>query len=314
MAGSPLRVLIAGAGRWGRVHARCLAARPDAELAAVLDIDPGRAAALAADLGGTAQIATGIEDLPDDLDAAIVAVTTTAHAPVAGPLLRRGLPVLVEKPLASTLHDADELLSVGRRSVNRLHVAMVERHNPAFEAARETLGRPLFIQAERLAPFSARSLDIDVSLDLMIHDLDLVLGLVDGAVTDLRAVGAPVMTDRPDMAHVRLEFGGGAVAVLAASRVSPKAVRSLRTFGPDGYHSIDLLARSGHRVVREQDTPLAMLPLAVGERDAVGRQQTAFLDRVRADEPDPDLTRAVEALRLAFRISADIERGLDRWR
>jgi len=191
---------------------------------------------------------------------------------------------------------------------------MVERHNPALAATHGSLGRPLFIQAERLAPFSARSLDIDVSLDLMIHDLDLVLGMVDGPVTDLRAVGAPVMTDRPDMAHVRLEFEGGTVAVLAASRVSPKAVRTLRTFGPDGYHSVDLLARAGHRIARGGDAPLAVAPLEVGEGDAVVRQQTAFLDRVRAGEPDPDLPRAVEALKLAFRISADIERGLERWR
>ncbi len=307
------RVLVAGAGRWGRVHAQHLAQRDDAELAAVLDRDPQRAAALAADLGGTARVAIDVDDLPPDLDAAVVAVSTESHATVGGPLLRRGIPTLVEKPLASTAYDADELVAISRRGdTAHLHVAMIERHNPVWRAAIPQIGRPLFVQAERLACFSPRSLDIDVVLDLMIHDLDLVLALADGEPTELRAVGAPVMSDRPDMAHVRLEFFGGCVAVLSASRASPSAVRSLRAFGPDGYHSLDLLARRGHRVARGGG--LAVEPLAAGERDAVERQQSVFLQRVRGGEPDPDLERSLEALKLAFRISVEVERNLERWR
>lgn len=304
---------MAGAGRWGRVHATHLARRNDAELTAILDRDPQRAAALAADLGGTAQVALDIEGLPDELDAAIVAVSTESHAAVGGPLLRRGVPTLVEKPLAAGPFDADALLAISRRSDSAdLHVAMIERHNPAWLAAEPTLGRPLFVQTERLAPFSLRSLDIDVVLDMMIHDLDLVLALAQGEPTELRAVGAPVMSDKPDMAHVRLEFFGGCVAVLSASRASPRAVRTLRAFGPDGYHSLDLITRSGHRVQRGGG--LAVEPLATGERDAVDRQQSVFLDRVRRGEADPDLQRSVETLKLAFRISTEIDRNLGRWR
>ncbi len=308
----PLRVLIAGAGRWGRVHATRLAARPDAEFAAVLDRDPRRAAALAADLGDSARVVLEPADLPDDLDAAIVSVSTDAHTAVGGPILRRGIPVLMEKPLAPDPFDADALLAISRRGAGELHAAMIERHNPAFVAACDTLRAPLFIQTERLAPFSARSLDVDVILDLMIHDLDLVLALADGPLTELRAVGAPVMTDKPDMAHVRLEFGGGCVAVLVASRVSPKVVRTLRAFGADGYHSLDLHARNGHRVQR--GAGLALDPLLTEDLDAVDRLQTTFLDRARRGEPDPDLPRAIEALKLAFRISNEIDRSLDRWR
>ena len=243
-----LRILLAGAGRWGRVHARKLAGRHDAELAAIWDRDRERAAELAGEVGG--DVVCEASEIPDDIDAAVIAVASDAHVEVALPLLERCIPLLVEKPLATDLDGLRRLEAAAADRTELLHAAMIERTNPAYTAVRSGIGAPLFIQVERLAAFSPRSLDTDVVLDLMIHDLDLVLDLAAGNVTETRAVGGPVLTGHPDMAHVRLEFDSGCVAVLASSRVSFEPVRTLRTFGPDGYHSLDLMHRTAHRAGR----------------------------------------------------------------
>ena len=313
----PLRVLLAGAGQWGSVHARKLAARNDAHVAVVWDQDAERGKALAAQLGA-AFTPDGL-GLPDDLDAAVVAVSTEAHADVALHLMRLGLPVLGEKPLAGELHRVDRLLAAGRERPALLHPAWIERHNPAWKAASEVIDRPLFIQTERLTPFSARSLDTDVVLDLMIHDLDLVLQAVgDAEVTEVRAVGGPVLTGQPDMAHVRLEFDGGCVAVLAASRVSAKAVRTVRVFGPAAYLSVDLMEKRVHRAWRHTDADgryhLSAEPLQVLADDALEAQHDAFLAAVRTGSDDPAaLVHAGRVLDLAFRIRWDLSENLGRW-
>jgi len=312
-----LRVLLAGAGRWGAAHARKLSMRGDTSLAAVWDLDRGKAAALAADLDVPTPLDRP-EEIPGDIDAAVVAVSSEAHVEVALQLLRRGIPVLLEKPLATGFDDIERLDDAARHHPSLIHAAMIERHNPALASVRDGMGRLLFLQTERLAPFSARSLDIDVVLDLMIHDLDLVLGLVDGEVTEVRAVGGPVLSEQPDMAHVRLEFDSGCVAVLATSRVSFKTVRTLRTFGTSAYHSVDLAARTAQRALRTRDDrgdlQLSLEPVAIPDDDALERQHDAFLDRVRRGEGDPQgWRRARAALDLALRIQSDIRDNLDRW-
>ncbi len=312
-----LKLLLAGAGSWGSVHARKLAARDDAALAAVWDRDGDRAAKLAHEVGCPRTISDAA-DLPDDLDAAVVAVSTEAHVDVARALVSRGVPVLLEKPLSAAPEGADRAFLDDPAYAKLLHAAMIERFNPAYWAVRGHIGEVLFVQVERLASFSPRSLDTDVIFDLMIHDLDLVLDLVGGRVDEVRAVGGPVLTGQPDMAHVRLEFDNGCVAVLASSRASFKAVRSLRTFGPSGYHSVDLLQRQAHRASREPDErgqiQIQVHPVAVPDADALQAQHDAFLDRVRRGEGDPEgYRRARHALDLAAQIQASVLDNLDRW-
>ena len=311
------RVLLAGAGRWGTVHARKLADRADTSLVAIWDHDRDRAAALAADTGvDTVIVAPGA--IPAGIDAAVVAVSSDAHVDVALPLLQRGIPVLLEKPLAIGVGDIERLDAAVQDRPQLIHAAMIERHNPAFTAVRDQMGDTLFVQTERLAPFSARSLDIDVVLDLMIHDLDLILGLVDGAVTEVRAVGGPVLSEQPDMAHVRIEFDSGCVAVLATSRVSFKAIRALRTFGRSAYHSVDLANRQAQRALRTRgdsgDLQLSLEPVAIPDDDALQCQHDDFIGRVRRGDPDPrGWHQARAALDLALRVQSDIRDNLGRW-
>jgi predicted dehydrogenase len=315
--------VLAGAGRWGRVHAHRLAERGDVALAAVWDHQPDRAEQLARDLPAGAAPAPRVvrneDELPGDLDAAVVAVSSPAHVAVASALLRRGIPVLLEKPLACDDEGLDRLVQASADAA--LVPAMVERFNPAFRAAVAQVDRPLFLQAERLAPFDrllpgTSGSPTDVILDLMIHDLDLVHALVADSVVEVRAVGAPVIGPHADMAHARLEFDGGAVAVLAASRASPRPVRTLRVFGPQGYWSLDLLQRSAHRCMRSGEPPgLDLAPLAVAtDEDALVAQHTSFLEGVRRGERDEGgLARTVEAHRVAFQVERAIEGGLQRW-
>ena len=312
-----MKLLLAGAGNWGSVHARKLAQRSDVELAAIWDRDGERAAALAAEVGCPRALHS-VDQVPTDLDAAVVAVSTESHLDVAGPLLRRGIPVLLEKPLSGSPQGPDRATLDDPAFAQLLHAAMIERFNPAYTAIRDRVGDCLFIQVERLASFSQRSLDTDVVFDLMIHDLDLVLDLADGQVDEVRAVGGPVITGQPDMAHVRLEFDTGCVAVLASSRASFKAVRSLRTFGPTGYHSVDLLERRAHSASRERDDAghiqIQVHPVDIPDDDALQCQHDAFLECVRRGEGDPaGLERARRALDLAVRIQSSIHDNLGRW-
>ncbi len=284
-------------------------------MVSVLDRDIERARALL-DVHPRAAPITSLDGLPRDVDGAIVAVTSHAHVDLTVALLERGIPVLLEKPLATDDAGLDALLEAVQHTGVSLWPAMIERFNPAFVAALEDLDTVMFAQAERLAPYSARALDIDVVLDLMIHDLDLILSLVDGEVTDLRAVGAPVLTERPDMAHARLEFSSGAVAVLASSRVSLAPTRTLRLFGPRGYHSVDLLQRRVHRCRRTPGTESAIeaAGLPVVEANALREQQGAFVTHlVDGGGGDGGLERAARSLRIALDLSRTIAEGLHRW-
>jgi len=234
---SRLRVAVVGAGRLGTFHARILRAHPRAELACVVDTDPARAAALAHELGCGALTRTS--DLPADLEAATIAVPTSRHAEVAVPLLERGLACLVEKPLASTLAEADRILDAARRGGSVLAVGHVERFQPGLRKVREMAIAPRFIECHRLAPFSFRSQDVGVVHDLMIHDLDLVLELMRAPLASFDAAGGAILTEREDVASVRLIFEGGGRANVTASRASLSPMRRFRLFSPEGYVSLD---------------------------------------------------------------------------
>ncbi|MGE5359942.1 MAG: Gfo/Idh/MocA family protein [Bacteroidales bacterium] len=234
---SKLRVAVIGVGHLGRHHARILGHLEDVQLVAVADSKPGRAEEIGAPLG--ARAVQDFTDLVGQVDAVTIAVPTERHADVAVPFLERGIPVLVEKPLARTLAEADRIISAACASGATLAVGHTERHNPAVRAASTIVTDPRFIEVHRLGTFPERSLDIDVVFDLMIHDLDVVLALVRSEVEAIDSVGVPVLTDRVDIANARLRFANGCIANLTASRISRDRVRKIRFFQPDTYVSID---------------------------------------------------------------------------
>ena len=236
-----MRVAVIGVGHLGQHHARILAGVPGVELAAVVDINRARAEGVAAEFGGAAF--TEWQDIRATVDAVTVATPTETHAAIVEPLLQQGVHVLVEKPMTRTTAEADRLLAAAAAGGAAFGVGHTERFNPAVAAARAVVGEPRFIEVHRLGTFPDRSLDIDVVFDLMIHDLDLVLQFAGSEVTNIDAVGVPVLTPRIDIANVRLRFASGCIANLTASRISRDRVRKIRFFQRDSYVSIDYTAQ-----------------------------------------------------------------------
>jgi predicted dehydrogenase len=240
----PLRVIVIGAGAFGRNHLRVYRelqqAGNDVELVGVVDRDPATLAAATAkfEVPGFETIEACLA-AAGRVDAASVCVPTVHHAAAAEPLLVAGIDLLIEKPLAANLADADRILKLSREYGRIVQTGHLERFNPAVTAARKHLHKPMFFEAHRLSVFTPRSLDVDVVLDLMIHDLDIVLSLVASPVREVRAVGLPVLSHKVDIANVRLEFENGCVANFTASRVSTERVRKLRFFQPHQYLSLD---------------------------------------------------------------------------
>src|ERR1700682_4634069 len=241
-----IRVAVVGIGEVGRNHARVYRELEGAELVGVFDQNQERGAAVAAEF--QTQVLKSLDELRGRADAASVAVPTVAHADVGCRLLEMGLDVLVEKPIAVNLAEADALLKPARKNERILQGGHVERFNPAVVAVEPILNRPLFFEVHRLGVFTPRSLDVDVIYDLMIHDLDILLALVKEPVTEVKAVGIPVLTNKVDIAHARLEFAGGAVANITASRVSTERVRKMRFFQQHEYISLDYARHDALRV------------------------------------------------------------------
>ena len=237
----PLKIAVIGVGHLGQHHARLFAAMDDVELAGVVDIKPGRAKEIA-DRYQT-QGFTDAADLPSDVEAVSVATPTESHVSVALPFIERGVPVLVEKPLAGSIADADLLIESAAKRGVLLAAGHTERFNPAVTAALPLVSNPRFVEVHRLGTFPDRSLDIDVIFDLMIHDLDLLLAAVASEVTSIEAVGVHVLTPRTDIANVRLRFASGCIANLTASRISREPVRKVRFFQPHSYVSIDYASK-----------------------------------------------------------------------
>ena len=235
------RVAVIGAGHFGRHHARILSAAAGVRLEAIVDVDAETAARVASENGVRAE--TEAAALHGRVDAVTVAVPTDGHRAVAVPLLERGISVLVEKPMARSLDEADEMIAAAKAGGAVLAVGHTERYNPAVTAALPVVDAPRFIEVHRIGAFSPRSLDVDVIFDLMIHDLDIVQTAVGGEVTAIEAVGVPVLTDHVDIANVRLRFDSGCIVNLTASRISRDRVRKLRFFQRDAYVSVDCVRR-----------------------------------------------------------------------
>ena len=241
MTDGRLNIAVIGVGYLGRFHAEKLAAMKNVRLAAVVDADPERAREIARSLKTRALAAH--EEILEDIDAAVIATPTEAHARIAEDLLRAGKDVLCEKPMTATLEEADTLVRLAGETGRILQVGHLERFNPAVEELLEQGRDVLFIEANRIAPFKGRGMDVDVALDLMSHDLDIILALVGEEPLEIRASGVPVLGRHPDIVNARLEFPGGCVANLTASRLALKDERKMRVFQPNAYMSVDFRKR-----------------------------------------------------------------------
>jgi len=309
---SGTRVAVVGTGYLGRFHAQKFRAAPDAELVGVCDLDAETGRAVAAELE--------TEFFPDHgalvgrVDAVSIAASTAAHFELCRFFLEHGVHVLVEKPITQTSREAAELVALADARGLKLQVGHIERFNPALLAAREGLGRPSFIECHRLAPFKARGVDVDVVLDLMIHDLDVILSLVQSPPEHVSAVGIAVLTGRVDVANARIEFANGAIANVTASRASTKAERKFRVWQDARYVAIDFGRGTVQNVVRaadwrEGESPLEQQTWNLEKGDALMAEVEAFLAAIRDDsECLVSGHDGQAALELAELITADIER------
>lgn len=296
--GRGVKIGVVGVGSLGFHHARILRSLEDADLIGIHDASPARLAEVASTLGVTPF--TELGDLLDRVDAVVIAVPTTSHEAVALEAIRRGVHVMIEKPIAPTLEAADRILDTAASTGALVQIGHVERFNGALRACEPYLDEPLFIESHRLAPFGTRGTDVAVVLDLMIHDLDLVLSLASQRVTSIAAVGVPVLTASPDIANARIEFEGGGVANLTASRVSVERKRKIRFFQRSGYISLDLAAGVGEflrlrpGIVFEPGVPLAApsleavierIPLQGDGREPLRCELESFVDAVAGRAP-----------------------------
>jgi predicted dehydrogenase len=276
---SRLRVGVAGAGHFGRFHALKIAASKRAVLTGIYDRDPDRAAAVARE---TATAAMSFPQLLEACDAIVVAAPAEAHFELAGAALRAGRHVLVEKPIAATLAEADGLAALATERGLVLQVGHLLRYSAEHEAISARMRRPLYLDCVRIAPFKPRGTDVSVILDLMIHDLDLVLALVDSPIESVDAVGAPVASTHEDIANARVRFENGCVATITASRISLKTERKMRLFSQEGYMSVDFGARKLMMIGRERGFPLPgtgggrMEEITWKDHDALEAEHAAF--------------------------------------
>lgn len=309
------RIAVVGAGHLGRFHAQKFSQMPDCQLVAICDVDPQKAQAVADEV--KSQPLTQYQELLGKVDAVMIATPTTHHFAVAQFFLQNGVHVQVEKPLTESVVEGRELCRLAKEKNLILQVGHVERFNPALVAAKDKLGIPLFIECHRLAPFKPRSIDVDVILDLMIHDLDVVMSLVKSPVKSVSAIGTPVLTKTIDIANVRLEFESKAIANLTASRVSLNSMRKFRIFQKAQYLSIDfgsgevnLTTKTGDWKFGE-DPPLEFENWNLEKGDALMVEDRAFIDAVRGDKPclvsGEDGLRALEVAEL---IRADIQKRI----
>lgn len=308
---APIRIGVVGAGDWGRNHLRVLSALPEALLAGFVEPDPARRAAAEAAHG-----VRGFGDLASladrGLDAVTIAAPTPAHRAIAVEAAERGLHMLVEKPLAANEADAEAIIEAARRGGVFLQVGHLERWNPAFRALHERCRRPRFIEGHRLAPFGQRGTEVAVVLDLMVHDLDLVLALVREPVSRVDAVGVAVITPEVDIANARIEFEGGAIANLTASRISREKLRKIRVFEEDAYLAANLVSREVE-CFRKTLPPGTAVPRIVEENVVVEEEEPlraelrAFATAVaRGEAPAVGGPEGRDAVGLANRVLAAI--------
>jgi predicted dehydrogenase len=301
-----IRVAVIGAGAFGRHHLRVLSQSLNATLVGVVDSNPERAAQAAAE-HNCLTFAT-LSELKGNVDAAVVAVPTSLHADVGCELLESGIDVLVEKPIAADLASARRLVDAAARHERILQVGHLERFNPAVAALKKITTIPLFFEIHRLSLFSPRSLDVDVVLDLMIHDLDIVLDLAGALPEEIRAAGISILSEKVDIANVRLAFPGGCVANLTASRVSTERVRKLRLFQPHQYISLDYQKQEAVAFTVSGNQQIGFQPLMAVKEEPLRLEVEAFLEAVaNRTRPLASGEDGLRALEVALAIVDKIE-------
>ncbi len=311
-----MKVAVIGAGYLGRFHALKYAAMEDVELVAVVDVDEDRAKQVAVEANSTPYI--NCMDVIELIDAASVVVPTTLHYEVASQLLKAGIHVMLEKPMTTTVEEAEELLELAASKGLVLQVGHLERYNPAIVTLTERVTNPVFIEAHRLSGFKARATDVDVVLDLMIHDIDIVLALVKSPIKEIRASGVPVLTPRVDIANVRVIFENGCTANLTASRISLTDLRRIRVFQPGCYVSADCTEKNNLIVTADRnasDPRLSIRPEFIRHDpiDILDLELRDFIKNVRqGSRPLVDGKAGMEALDLALRINQAIEDALSK--
>ncbi len=303
-----LNAAVVGTGHLGRHHVRILSRMPDIEFIGAYDSDADRLATITMEYGVPA---LGSAEAAGDADLVVVATPTVNHRDTAAMLLERDCHVLVEKPITASTAEADELVTLANDRGRVLAVGHVEYHNPAVQAALAVADGVRYLETQRLSPFTARSVDVDVILDLMIHDLQITLAVAGEAPSEIRAVGVPVLTDKVDLCHAWVEFPGGLVANLTASRVSSERIRKLRLFARESYFSVDYADQSVHaaQLVRS-DSGVEIAPRAVEvvQEEPLKAELTAFVAACRGDgSPHVDGRTGAAALAAAIEIREQVE-------
>jgi predicted dehydrogenase len=299
-----LRIGVVGVGHIGSNHARIYSELPHAELVAILDIDPARAD----EIGGKykAKAVASLNEFAGMVDAASVATPTSAHFSIARDLLAQGKHLLIEKPITEKTSDARDLAQVAAEKGLVLQVGHVERFNPVLSALEQRLTHPRFIEAHRLSPYPNRSTEIGVVLDLMIHDLEIILHLVDSTLENIDAVGVPVLSRGEDIANARLRFASGCIANVTSSRISPERMRKIRVFQEDAYLSLDYQGQSGE-IYRRVDGQITREPVAIEKEEPLRQQLASFVDcALTGGEPRVSGSHAAAALELAVEITRRI--------
>jgi predicted dehydrogenase len=308
-----LRVAVVGAGYLGRYHAQKYAAMSDVDLVGVVDLDRSQAEAVAAEVG-TAPF-TDLTPLLNAVDAASIVVPTADHYETSRAFLEQGVDLLIEKPMTTTLEEADKLIEIAETKGALIQVGHLERFNSAVVATEDIIANPRFIESHRLSTFKNRGTDVSVVLDLMIHDIDIILNFVRAEVTAIHAAGIPVITEEIDIANARLEFANGCVANVTASRISAKNQRKIRLFQPDAYVSVDFASHE-ITIIKKNGPPKAgeLIPgMAIDQRcfthgDALDDELKSFVHAVRHRRA-PEVTGQMgrDALKTALSIMNQIE-------
>jgi predicted dehydrogenase len=312
-----LRVAVVGVGSFGRNHVRVISGLPGIELTAIVDTDLAKAQPLGEECGSAAF--ASVDEVIGRIDCAVVATPTVTHQAITTRLLEAGIDVLVEKPIAESSDAGERLARLAAERGRILQVGHLERFNPAVRALEKALTIPLFFEVHRLSVFTPRSLDIDVVLDLMIHDLDIVLSFTRELPEEIRAAGISVLSKRVDIANVRLSFASGCIANLTASRVSTEQVRKLRLFQPGEYISIDYKRQDAVRLAIRKNEPkgefvsqIGFESLPVDHGEPLQLELECFFSAVRGrSRPRVDAFQAVNALRVAEQILGNIKEHTD---
>jgi len=309
-----IRTAVIGVGYLGRFHAQKYAQMEGVDLVGVVDISPERAQDVAKEVGTDAY--TDIHEIAGKIDAASVVVPTIHHHEVAKILFSYGVHCMLEKPISTTVEEADELISLAKEQGLILQVGHLERFNPAIKVLEAKVAHPLFIEAHRLSGFKDRATDVDVVLDLMIHDLEIILALVHSPLKEIRAVGVPVLTPKVDIANTRLIFENGCTANLTASRISLQDMRRIRVFQPGAYISADCAERKSLVVTRDLSAgPMAAIRPEFKTHEGTDMLYDELESFVRAvqglEKPKVTGESGRRALKLALDINARIMQGLN---